>query len=165
MDANDRHAIEDLFVRLAEAERRLPQRDPEAEALIRSEIGRHPAAPYYMAQTIVVQQQALEESRRRIEALEERGSGLFSGVPRDDRRSAQRRSQRDDGGPWDNRGGGFLAGAAQTAVGVAGGVLLGNMLAGALFGGGDANAEEIRPEETDASDAGGDFDGGDFGDF
>ncbi len=169
MDANDRIAIEDLFARLGEAERRLPQRDPEAEALIRSEIARHPAAPYYMAQTIVVQQAALENARRRIEELEERGNGgLFGG---DTSRRAQANRRYDAaGGPWDNRGdnrggGGFLAGAAQTAVGVAGGVLLGNMLAGALFGGGDANAGESPPDDGgDAGDAG-DFDAGDMGDF
>ncbi len=39
------------------------------------------------------------------------------------------------------RGGGFLAGAAQTAMGVAGGVLLGNAIAG-LIGGDEAQAAE-----------------------
>jgi hypothetical protein len=57
-------------------------------------------------------------------------------------------------------GGGFLAGAAQTAVGVAGGVLLGNALAG-LFGGGDAQAAEA---DAGAEDFSAD-DGGDFGDI
>lgn len=172
MDTNDRLAIEDLFARLAEAGQRLPERDPDAEALIRTEIGRNPAAPYYMAQTIVVQQQALENAQNRIADLEARGNsggflgGLFGGGdigrtqrdPRRDRAYADRQPQQ----PWGNGGGGFLAGAAQTAVGVAGGVLLGNMLAGALFGGSDsANAQEAPPEEADA---GGDFDGGgDFG--
>lgn len=41
-------------------------------------------------------------------------------------------------------GGGFLAGAAQTAMGVAGGMMLGNMLGG-LFGGHDKTAAAAAP--------------------
>lgn len=72
------------------------------------------------------------------------------------------------------RGGGFLAGAAQTAMGVAGGVLLGSMLGNAFGGGsGDKAAAAPAPAEpasettaaNDSADAdtGGDF-GGDAGD-
>lgn len=54
-----------------------------------------------------------------------------------------------------SRAGGFLAGAAQTAMGVAGGMMLGNMLGG-LFGGGAAHAAtklaeptpELKPDPT-----------------
>lgn len=68
-------------------------------------------------------------------------------------------------------GGGFLAGAAQTAVGVAGGVLLGNMLAGMFDGGGEAQAAEAADAADANSDPGADeagmdqggFDGGDAG--
>lgn len=64
------------------------------------------------------------------------------------------------------QGGGFLAGALQTAVGVAGGMLLGNMLGG-LFRGNDAHAAEAPPDAEampdDVDDAPG-F-GDDFGDF
>jgi uncharacterized protein len=176
MDGNDRRAIEDLFHRLSEAERRLPQRDPDAEALIGSEIARNPGAPYYMAQTIVVQQQALENAQERIADLEARGSsgGFLGGLFGDSgnrgqgtRGRQQMKRDYDDAAraPWGSRGGGgFLAGAAQTAMGVAGGVLLANMIGGALFGGSDANAQEAPPEDVGA-DAGGDFDAGDFGDF
>ena len=57
-----------------------------------------------------------------------------------------RRQYRDDRGPWDRQqqgygGGGFLAGAAQTALGVAGGVLLGSAIA-SMFGAGSAQAAE-----------------------
>jgi uncharacterized protein len=158
MDANDRAAIADLFSRLAEAEQRLPQRDPEAEALIRSEVARHPAAPYYMAQVIVAQQQALETAGRRIEALEQRGGGLFDGLFGGGQRAETPRARRPDG-PWENRGGsGFLSGAAQTAMGVAGGVLLANVIGGALFGDG-ATAAEPPPEAPEAPETdGGDFD-------
>ena len=69
-------------------------------------------------------------------------------------------------------GGGFLAGAAQTALGVTGGVLLGNAIAG-MLGGSEAKAaepatdkgteepqEEPQTEEADFNDGGADF--GDF---
>jgi hypothetical protein len=60
-------------------------------------------------------------------------------------------------------GGGFLAGAAQTAMGVAGGVLLGNMIAGAFSGGDEAKAADAgqaEPQQAaadDMGDAGEDF--------
>ena len=60
------------------------------------------------------------------------------------------------------RGGGFLAGAAQTAMGVAGGVLLGNAIAG-MFGGSEAQAAESAPAETaPAEDASAADEGGGF---
>jgi len=83
-------------------------------------------------------------------------------------------------------GGGFLAGAAQTAVGVAGGLLLGNMIASMFSGSNEAQAAAAQPaeqaqaqpasnddnanqepqlEEAAAGDDGGWFGGfGDFGD-
>ncbi|MBN9309444.1 DUF2076 domain-containing protein, partial [Devosia sp.] len=70
LNREERRAIEGLFDRLAEAERRTPERDPEAEALIGAELRRLPSAPYYMAQTIVVQQQGLEAADARIRDLE-----------------------------------------------------------------------------------------------
>jgi hypothetical protein len=125
-----------------------------------------------MAQTIIVQQRALEEAERRMEDLEQQ-LGL----------DPSERHARARGGPWQRRsvpattragyggygGGGFLAGAAQTALGVAGGVLLADMI-GSIFGAGAAEAAEFDPGaepgigETDVGgDAGGDFGGGDFG--
>ena len=175
-------------------------RDPESERHIRSLIASQPSAPYYMAQTIVVQEQALSAAQRRIDELESRtalassGGGflesIFGGGQRNrpSQPSSQGYSRRgnDEGGPWASRramgrgmgGGGFLAGAAQTAMGVAGGVVLGNMLAGMLSPdeaqaaglGDDAGADgagltdEAAAGETEMADAGDDF-GGDFGDF
>ena len=188
MDANDRKAIEDLFANLREVERRGQPRDPEAEAFIRERIAAQPSAPYYLAQTVVVQKQALEAAERRLAAFEgasapSAGKGdtfdsLFGG---DDRPASSRvpsigpeRTQRRPGdGP------GFLAGAAQTAVGVAGGILLGSMIGG-LFRSDEAKASEPQAEERSndaadtqdaelepaADDGGSDFfDMGDLGDF
>lgn len=180
MTREDRNAIDGLFQRLEEAERRGGPRDVEAEAYIHRKLAEQPGAPYYLAQTVVVQQQALQEAERRIEALE-----------RDGQQIEQRR------GPWDNErgyddrrqpaggfgGGGFLAGAAQTALGVAGGMMLGSLI-GSIFTSGAANAGEVDSSagndssandtgtdsgaDTGGFDDGGGFDGGGFdmgGDF
>jgi hypothetical protein len=170
MNQDDREAILDLFRRLREVETRAAPRDPEAEALIRQAIAGQPSAPYYMAQTIIVQNAALREAERRLAELESRREeragffgGLFGGgtrtsVPRAGRREA----------PAEPMSGGFLAGAAQTALGVAGGVLIGNMIAGAMFGSGEASAapaEEPAPDEEMDADQGGDFGDFDVGDF
>ncbi len=206
MERNDQAAIEALFAKLADVERNAAPRDPEADAYIRQMLGRQPGTPYYMAQTILVQEQALEAAQARIEALEAQGatraladdrqsggllSGLFgerrpsrtSSVPRVGRNA---RLDDDPAAPIQpSRGSGFLAGAAQTAMGVAGGVLLGNAIGG-LFGGNDAKpaepgvaGDEAGDSETDSTDAGQDesagvqdagyddagFDDGGFGDM
>jgi hypothetical protein len=53
------------------------------------------------------------------------------------------------------QGGGFLAGAAQTAMGVAGGLLIGNMIMGAFEG--DEAAAEEAPIEDDIGFGDGEF--------
>ena len=193
MDRNDREAIEALFDKIAEVERNSPPRDGQSEALIRDKIGSHPAAPYYMAQTIVMQEQALEAAERRIAELEAgsgAGGGLFGSLFGGNRAAPQSRTSVPRAGrqaPAEPQGGqGFLAGAAQTALGVTGGVLLGNAITG-MLGSGKAEAAETSNakdetrddqaarEEEDAShqdnDDGGAFEeasfdgGGDFGDF
>jgi hypothetical protein len=172
MNQRDREAIEGLFDRIARVAQRSGPRDRGAEALIQCEISQQPAAPYYMAQTILMQEKALEEAQARIDELEGRGNG---------------RAGRDGlaTGPWGNAsgwgaGGGFLAGAAQTAMGVAGGVLLGNMLADWLTpdaaeaqAAGESFLQDsemgVGPESDaanlDVADAGGGFGDFDFGDF
>lgn len=169
MDRNDQQAIQSLFGKLGDVERQSPPRDAQAEAFIREQVAAQPAAPYYMAQTIVVQEQALEAAQARIEQLEQArpSGGLFSSLfgggsrqPPRPRRAQQQPYQPDQ---MQRGGGGFLAGAAQTAMGVAGGVLLGNAIAGMLGGGGEAQAaEDPGMEDPGFDDGGGDFGGGDF---
>jgi hypothetical protein len=185
MNAEDRDAIEGLFERIEQVARSSAPRDREAEMLIRQRLNEAPASPYYMAQTIIVQERALQGAQDRIEELEaavaqrSSGGGFLGGRFG----SANQPPAREDRqGPWgrrDNRdqeerrgfgGGGFLAGAAQTALGITGGVLLGSAIAGMFTG--DAQAQEYTPDEpaedaTQDMDAGGgddsDFDmGGDF---
>lgn len=187
MDRNDQQAISGLFGRLADVERQAPQRDAEADTFIRERIASQPGAPYYMAQTIVVQEQALEAAQARIEELEaqaarpQSGGGLFGslfggGQQQPARRTVPSIGSRPGGaypgalgaapaagqvGQIPQRaGGGFLAGAAQTAMGVAGGMLLANAIGG-LLAPDTAQAAEPEPqaEETGADD------GGDFGDM
>jgi hypothetical protein len=164
MDQNERRIIDDLFARLAEAERRAGPRDAEAERLIARHLGSQPAAPYYMAQVIVVQQDALNNAQARIEQLERAASerpagGFLGGLFGGGERPAPARSPAAGGrggsgeGPWSQpygRGGGFLAGAAQTAMGVAGGVLIADALGG-LFAPEPAAAAEPGPPEEPAS--------------
>lgn len=186
MDRNDQQAIEGLFDRLAEVERQAPPRDIEAEKYIHDQLARQPGAPYYLAQTIVVQEQALNAAQARIAELEQdvasrrTPGGLFSGIFGENRPSRRptgsmpgvSRPQAHGGSlpfgqgqPPQRAGGGFLAGAAQTAMGVAGGVLLGNMLAG-MFGGDEAQAAEPQADDAQAEEAdfGGGFDDGGFDD-
>lgn len=186
MDGQDRQAIERLFEKLANVERQSPPRDAVAEDFIGEQLARQPHAPYYMAQTIVVQEQALNAAQARIEELESeigsrRRGGLVSGIFGD--RSEPSRSTgsvprvgRTQPAPFQETpvtrgGGGFLAGAAQTAMGVAGGVLLGNLIAG-MFGTDKAQAADPQPDNTqadsgDAEDASADtgLDDMGFGDF
>jgi hypothetical protein len=167
MDRNDRQAIESLFGKLANVERQAPPRDREAEAYIQEQIARQPGAPYFMAQTIVVQEQALNAAQGRIEELEREvasgqssGGGLLSGILGEGRRPSRAAGSVPSVGRPAERGagGGFLAGAAQTAIGVTGGILLGNMIAG-MFGSDQAPAAEAQadgahPEDAGAEDAG-----------
>ena len=172
MDRNDQQAIDSLFTKLANVERQSAPRDTQSEQFINERITQQPGAPYYMAQTIVVQEQALEAAQRRIEELEmlsasaqpQRG-GFFASMfgSSNPPQRAVARPQRYDGAPaspWGGApnqgyghaapmapraGGGFLAGAAQTAMGVAGGMLLTNAVMG-MMGGNEAQAAEPQEE-------------------
>jgi hypothetical protein len=179
MDRNEQQTIQELFEQLANVERQSPARDAEAEAYIREQIARLPGAAYYMAQTIVMQGRALDDAQTRIDELERQvapqqsSGGLFSGIFGDSRQpSRSAGSVPHVGGPaptapqqpWGQTtqpppqpgGGGFLAGAAQAAMGVAGGVLLGNAIEG-MFGRGEAAAAhpgEAAAAHPQANDSG-----------
>ena len=114
----------------------------------------------------------LSERLKELEAqLERRPGDVFGGLFGSGRSARRPQPQRDERGPWERQdrygGGGFLAGAAQTALGVTGGLLLGSAI-GSLLGAGAANAAEPPPEPepdqgADTGDAGNEG-GGDFGD-
>lgn len=187
MDPNERQVIDDLFGKLRQVEQQAPQRDAEAEAYIRQQASSVPAAPYYMAQAILVQEQALAALQSRTQELErqltERPatggggflSGLFGGGQPQARTPTPARPMTPaapgmmhqgmgaQGSPWGSRpggawggrggGGGFLAGAMQTAVGVAGGMLVADALTSAFSGGEEAVAGLAEEASATAGEA------------
>ena len=68
MTPDERNLISGLFDRLASASNQ--PKDPEADQLIRSKVADNPAAPYLLAQSTLVMQQALANAQNRISALE-----------------------------------------------------------------------------------------------
>jgi len=147
MQNQEQQLIENLFSRLKQAGEQSGPRDADAEQLIRQHLQNQPDAPYYMAQAILIQEAALKKLNARITELENNQaqqqapqqsggflSGLFGGGSR------QQQPQQQQPG-WNSpppqyaqqpaapaRGTGFLGGALQTAVGVAGGVVMADML-------------------------------------
>lgn len=191
MTPEERNLLTDLFKHLREVESQ--PRDQEAERFIQQMVQGQPAAPYYMAQSVLVQQQALSAAQKRIEELEQQlkdaqsraqpqqssGGGSFLsnalGLGRSPWGSRSEEPRAPDPaynpappsggrGPWGApppsgygqsggyaqpgyppqpgyapqaqafapRGGGFLSGAAQTAAGVAGGMLAANAISSLL---------------------------------
>ncbi|WP_377290144.1 DUF2076 domain-containing protein [Rhizobium sp. SG2393] len=205
MSPEERQLLTALFDRVRTASG--TPRDREAEALIADQIRAEPAAPYYLAQAVIVQEKGLEAAGNHIRELESRirdleaaqaerpaaGEGGFLasifGSRRDpdaDRAPRQtdayaQNARPQQSGPWGNgadrpgaaapawaaqqrqpdpaaygnggpfasgpwgrqqaapsAGSSFLSGAATTAAGVAGGMLLANGLShifGSQFGG------------------------------
>ena len=90
MDQTERQIIDDLFAKLRQAEAQSGPRDAQAESYIRDQVARLPAAPYLMAQSIVMLEQALAATQQRNQELEQQqrqqaaapasGGGLFGGL-------------------------------------------------------------------------------------
>jgi uncharacterized protein len=151
MTPQERELLTGLFDRLKQVERN--PKDEEAEAFIAQAMAAQPSAPYFMAQVLLVQDQALSAAQARIRQLQQEIEAARS------QPAAPARSFLGDApalGPWGaHRGtaappaspspaspppaagspasaqaaqsggsGGFLRGALQTAAGVAGGALL-----------------------------------------
>ncbi|MBK5969818.1 MULTISPECIES: DUF2076 domain-containing protein [Thiorhodovibrio] len=173
MNDQEREMIEGLFARLRQAETQSGPRDPQAEALVNQQMAEQPAAPYLLAQVVLVQEEGLRQLQQRVEQLEkdlaaqpsaaQAGGflgGLFGGSapaasapppppkpsspPKSSGWSNPGTASARPGAAFANApGGGFLAGAMQTAMGVGAGVLLGNALGG-LFA--SDHAEAATPE-------------------
>jgi uncharacterized protein len=141
----------------------LPPVDREADAFIADLFARYPEARYRITQTAFVQEAALVEAQNRIrqlewevenakaqgEAQQSRGGlfgGMFGGGARPQPRMAPPPQPVYPPGHnpqmlQQQRGGsGFLGTAVMTAAGVAGGMVLGNMLMNSFSGGGAAHA-------------------------
>lgn len=152
MTPQERQIIESLFARVRLVAEQTGPRDPEADAVIRAQLERNPGAAYYLAQTVLAQEQALEAAQARITALERevysRGGGGFLeplGSGRSHRSTLHESyragsvtipSGRDYGygaakRPQASASSSFLAGAAQTAIGMCGGSLAAILIASA----------------------------------
>lgn len=195
MNTQDQVAIEELFQRLQQAEAQGGPRDADAQRLITDLLARQPAAPYLMAQAVLVQEQALRNLQGRVEGLEKElasrpqgGGGFLGGLfgagaaqPGPAAQPAQPAQPVARSGGWGSgrpappggsfqpgQGGAgrFLGGAMQTAMGVAGGVLLGNAIAGLFSGPAEAAPAAAEPAPHDDIEAAPeDEDGGFFDDF
>jgi hypothetical protein len=137
----------------------LPPVDPEADRLIADLMARHPEARYRLTQMAFVQEAALVEMTNRLQQMEwelenarrqgaaAQNRGMFGGLLGGGARPAQMPPRPQPQYPPGHnpammqRGGpGFLGTAMMTAAGVAGGLLLGNAIMGALGSGGAAEA-------------------------
>ncbi|MFK8259849.1 DUF2076 domain-containing protein [Erwinia sp. AnSW2-5] len=154
MQNEEQQLIDSLFTRLKQAESQSGPRDSAAEKLIQQQVQQQPGAPYYMAQALLIQEAAMKQLNARVTQLESELtqarqqpqqssggflSGLFGGGNR-----TQPVQQPPAAQPWGSApaqpqqpayappapaaGRGFLGGALQTAVGVAGGVVMAEML-------------------------------------
>ncbi|MDR6351526.1 MULTISPECIES: DUF2076 domain-containing protein [unclassified Pantoea] len=157
MQSEEQQLIENLFSRLKQAETQSGPRDAGAEQLIKQHLQNQPGAPYYMSQAILIQEAALKKLNAQVTDLENRlaqaqqqqapqqsSGGFLSSLFGGGSRPAAQHQQ-----AWGNpppqpqqqyappqqqsaapaaRGTGFLGGALQTAVGVAGGVVMADML-------------------------------------
>ncbi|OQP33511.1 DUF2076 domain-containing protein [Pantoea latae] len=155
MYSQEHQLIEGLFSRLKQAESQTGPRDAAAEQLIKEHLQQQPGAPYYMAQAILIQEAAMKKLNDRITELENRVaqqqqqpqqssggflSSLFGGGSRQQPQQPQsawsnapqppqqQQPQYNNAPAAPSRGTGFLGGALQTAVGVAGGVVMADML-------------------------------------
>jgi hypothetical protein len=168
MTPEERHLLAGLFERTRAAAGN--PRDREAEAMIADSVRQQPYAPYLLAQTVIVQEEALKAAAGRIEELETRlrmqdagvtggfldgsgrsplgsGSSASSSVPLSGGRwSSQPRPPAAAGGPWSNVQTQQQPGAGGSflrgALGAAAGIAGGVLLANSLSGlfGGDKNA-------------------------
>ncbi len=179
MDSQEQRLIEDLFARLRSVSS--GPKDRDAEQLIRDILSRFPDAPYYLAQSVLVQQQALDRAEARIKELEaasedrsasaSRGSSSFLGgssVPQTGasqtsyqtgRRYADAETSpnpaRATESPWapqPSRTGGFLGTALSTATGVAGGMFIADSIRNLFGGGSSASASETQAKLDRAQD-------------
>ncbi|HKA10720.1 MAG TPA: DUF2076 family protein [Candidatus Dormibacteraeota bacterium] len=148
MTPQEQQLIESLFQRLTQGAAQSGPRDPQAEALIEQRVQSLPGAAYYMTQTLLVQERALQQAEARLASQPQQSSFLPpASAPGQQYPYAAAPSY---AGPayQEQRGGGagsFLAGAGKIALGVVGGVLVADAamgLAHDVFGQGGFDRED-----------------------
>jgi hypothetical protein len=156
MTPQERDLITTLLQRLRDTARAGQAKDPEADALIRQVMREQPDAPYYLVQTVLIQDLSLHQAQNRIAELEQqleespqKSSGSFLGGLFGGREPSPPPVQR--AGPW-GRGpqvappppqasGGYgqpgpQAGYPQQANPQQGNPQQGGMMGGGMMGGG-----------------------------
>lgn len=146
MQDQEKQLIDGLFDRLRQAERQTAPRDAAAETRIQEQLHEQPNAPYYMAQALLIQEAALKKLHGQVTDLEQRmaeseqrstqpaAGGFLSSLFGGGTRTSGAVPASSASAPPPSyaapaaRGTGFLGGAVQTAVGVAGGVVMAEML-------------------------------------
>lgn len=143
MTPQEQQIIESLFQRLTQGAAQSGPRDPQAEALIQQRVASIPGAAYYMAQTMIMQERALQQAEAR---LAQQGGGQGSFLPGGATAQPYPYASAPGGygapppayqQPQGGGMGGFLAGAGKVALGVGGGILVADAamgLAHDLFG-------------------------------
>lgn len=81
MQREESQLIEGLFDRLKTTESQTAPRDREAEALIQQRLRDQPAAPYYMAQAMLIQEAAIKRLDQRVKELESQMEQLQQNRP------------------------------------------------------------------------------------
>lgn len=167
MTPQERELVTQLLARVRE--HAAEAKDPEAEALIRQAMAAQPDAPYFLAQTVLMQDMALQQAQERIRQLEAqaaqakpaptsflgRGSVPSAGVWT---QSAPAATSPPPAAAWTqggapfaaapSTGSSFLHQAATTAAGIAGGALLFEgirSLFGPHWGGGFLGGMPMQP--------------------
>lgn len=78
MQSEEQRLIDGLFSRLQQAESNTAPRDAEAERVIQSYISKQPSAPYYMAQSMIIQEAALKRMNAQVQELQQQVAQLQS---------------------------------------------------------------------------------------
>ncbi|BAH83312.1 DUF2076 domain-containing protein [Candidatus Ishikawella capsulata] len=157
MNNTEQEMINGLFDRLKNADNKTAPRDEMAEKLIKEHIEKHPEAVYYMVQVILIQEEAIKKLNEQISNLEkdaaaskdkDKGKGFLSklfGINEVfDRQRSSSNSQQIPVGSYgkiqkntsipsstpisSSQNISFLNSALRTALGVAGGVMIGDVL-------------------------------------
>ncbi|MCB0168690.1 MAG: DUF2076 family protein [Anaerolineae bacterium] len=157
MQHEEKQLIDALFRKIDQIAAQSGPRDSQAEALINQHVHRIPGAMYYLAQATIIQYQALKQAEVRIAELERqtRGQGQAGQSFLPGRQSSPV-TQTPSVASHQSGGGGFLAGAAKSALGIGGGILIANAatsLIDGIFGGGYRAGDLFDAYEAGAEDA------------